>query len=239
MREETVVKNLRDIKDLFDKHAISYWLDSGTLLGAVRDGKLIEWDSDVDLGVWDNDVHRIISIFPEFNRRGFDIVLNRKLGVMEITRFNTKIWFCLYRRKGDYAWVVWLIRKGKWIEKIADRFKDISNVRAYVRHKESFVRKVKYLSSLLPSTLKQLVTYIAWITYCRVSFIFPIVVPKRYFEKLSTIRFYGIVFSIPSEVEKYLEYRYGSDWKTPKRKWIHYKDDGAINPDWSAYAKKA
>lgn len=232
MNEEIVVKNLRDITRIFDKNAISYWLDSGTLLGAVRDGRLIEWDGDVDLGVWDDDVPRIIFIFPEFNRKGFDIAINRKMAVMDITRFNQRINACLYHKRGDYAWTVWIKRKRKWIEKVADRLKNISNARAFIRQKGSFVKKIKNIMFLLPSTLKQLLTFIAWLIYRRFSYFLPIVIPRHYFEKLSTIRFYGIWLKIPSDAEKYLEYRYGSDWKTPKRQWIYYKDDGAINLDW-------
>lgn len=35
-------------------------------------------------------------------------------------------------------------------------------------------------------------------------------------------------FKIPSPVEEYLTYRYGEDWKTPKKDWRFYRDDGAI-----------
>ena len=53
-------------------------------------------------------------------------------------------------------------------------------------------------------------------------------IPNRFFTDLSTITFYGMEFKVPSPVEEYLEYRYGKDWRTPKRDYIYYKDDGAI-----------
>ncbi|MBU0580296.1 MAG: LicD family protein, partial [Candidatus Margulisbacteria bacterium] len=35
-----------------NKAKIKYWLDGGTLLGLYRDGSLISYDSDVDLGIY-------------------------------------------------------------------------------------------------------------------------------------------------------------------------------------------
>lgn len=41
MRQDLAVKNLRDIKEILDRVGDIYWLDGGTLPGAIRDGKLI------------------------------------------------------------------------------------------------------------------------------------------------------------------------------------------------------
>jgi hypothetical protein len=48
---------------------------------------------------------------------------------------------------------------------------------------------------------------------------FLVVIPKSHFEKLDKIKFYNITFNIPSDVEKYLECRYGKDWRVPKQEW--------------------
>ena len=37
MDEEKWVENLKDIKDILDGAGVKYWLDLGTLLGAIRD----------------------------------------------------------------------------------------------------------------------------------------------------------------------------------------------------------
>ena len=46
--------NFIDVINLFNKYKIDYWICHGTLLGIIRDKKLIEWDHDIDIALWDD-----------------------------------------------------------------------------------------------------------------------------------------------------------------------------------------
>ncbi|HIB35549.1 MAG TPA: hypothetical protein EYO26_03970, partial [Dehalococcoidia bacterium] len=43
-------KSLLKIKELMDELKVIFFLRHGTCLGAVRDGQLITWDDDIDIG---------------------------------------------------------------------------------------------------------------------------------------------------------------------------------------------
>ena len=64
--------------DILNDIGLKYWLDAGTLLGIIRDGDLIPWDYDADIGILPETSHEImkhrIKFLPKYsiNSDGFD-----------------------------------------------------------------------------------------------------------------------------------------------------------------------
>ena len=50
---------LRKVTDLFDKLGIEYVLDFGTLLGIVRENRLLPWDTDLDISIAEKDLGKL------------------------------------------------------------------------------------------------------------------------------------------------------------------------------------
>lgn len=75
------------INKVFNKNNIYYIIGDGTLLGAVRHWKMIEWDDDADLYVFHKDIDKIMSLKDEFKKYG--LILKKEWKLLKIL-FNDK-----------------------------------------------------------------------------------------------------------------------------------------------------
>ncbi len=64
---------LKKIDTIFNQHNITYWMDGGTLLGAVRHQDIIPWDDDGDLSILSNDENKFLSTINKFYENGYGV----------------------------------------------------------------------------------------------------------------------------------------------------------------------
>jgi len=240
-KEEIIIGNLKDLKEILDKYNVEFWLETGTLLGAVRDKKLIPWDWDIDLSFKEEDFKKILSAAPEFKKKGFimrevlqplpdEEFLNRKYAFY---RYGFPTELDMYYKKGEN----FMLLAGSFDQK--DPGKGMTRIFNYgswllwntltsgqldsdSRGRRTIERLVRYCLFLFPPKLKNhLIKSMKPVLIKRnyADFSGMRVIPEHYFEKLDRIQFYGMTFNIPSDVENYLSCLYGDNWRIPDRKW--------------------
>ena len=65
---------MADLARLMDRDGIRWWIDYGTLLGWVREGGMIRYDKDGDLGVHGGDRAKLLALIPELLGLGYHAV---------------------------------------------------------------------------------------------------------------------------------------------------------------------
>jgi len=58
------------VVDILNIHKISYWVTDGTLLGIVREDRILPWDSDIDIAVYKSEVS-MVEVLEIFTKNGF------------------------------------------------------------------------------------------------------------------------------------------------------------------------
>jgi phosphorylcholine metabolism protein LicD len=113
--KQHITNILLAIRDLFAKHKIEWWMDYGTLLGAVREGRMIPHDKDGDIGVYQDDWEKILELMPELEKLGYNVVVKErrqgryaagnsiKVRLSETNHTNVDIFPWYAKSNGEYS----------------------------------------------------------------------------------------------------------------------------------------
>jgi hypothetical protein len=205
-RAEVDAKNLATVVAILRSRGIFFWLDQGTLLGAVRDGAPIPWDGDLDLSCWHADFSRLADLMGEFEGAGF---------YFELHEYKD----CAFLARGE----------GRTIE-IAGQRRDqgfVIRQNALPRNR-GWERLVKRGLAALPRSVFFALRAFGRRTFRRSPVVFK--TPERFFSSFRTISFLGVEgLPAPRDAEGYLAFKYGADWKVPRKEWDYSRDDGSVS----------
>ncbi|ETX10934.1 hypothetical protein MUS1_13220 [Marinomonas ushuaiensis DSM 15871] len=199
---ENALMVLSAVVNALDEFNIKYYLDFGSLIGAVREKGLILWDDDID-----------ISLYDESDYEKIPMVLNY---IKKKNKLRVYLKTFLYSLESS-------AKKHNKIPNLNISFTDINNFHiAKVRNNNFFIfGRGKTCLDIFFKYEKNEKLY--WMAYGEENS-----VPKKYLESdLIEINFCGIKCKIPEKYDEYLTYKYG-DWKTPKENWSHECDDFSV-----------
>ena len=235
-----LVKLLRQVKEVLDEHNVEFWLDCGTLLGAVREGKFLTWEHDLDFGAWHGKVSQDakVSIAKAFCDKGFKVWIAENH--MNIKR-EDELWvwadvnFYRLDNNGNAVKPTLFPKNlfGKflhvWLFALWAPYhpRGVSKIKSPVRR---FIAKSSIcISRAIPSLLRKRIAQIVFAVYEKIgSEDVSWIVPSKFFSKLDTMKFYDMEFKVPSQTQDYLALRYDKDWQIPHENWVTEKHDGAI-----------
>lgn len=246
------ISGLRKVVELLGADSPDYWLDSGALLGLVRDGREISWDADIDLGVWESHIPRLNAVLEGLRRRGYAVYPHRYRGrIYEFTLIDRRnrafrpVHIHVYSRDGQIAWspqtVTYQPIPGREVER---GFTNERRTRAFLVTLKDWAKEFRDDNSRSP---RAVISYGAWGAmvlvrnrldrslwaklwpYSSIHTIYTWVVPAHHFLVLDKRSVGDIAVRIPSDVQSYLARRYGA-WQVPVDDWCYWTDDGCIYP---------
>lgn len=229
MNEKVAVAALRQVKEVLDEHGIEFWLDFGTLLGAIRDGKFIPWDGDIDLGTWSDQNPKITMAFQELRDKEFEVRMDGAFARKKDCLIN----LAFYHIENNKAILTWC-KHPKLVGQILAYLHMI-----FIEDYPFLFRKSRVLR-IITENICQIVHILPLSLRRQIAKIIKkmdeeigckqirLTVPIHHFMNLNIINFYGMEFKVPALVEKYLEYKYGKKWRVPKKDYIFCEEDGAI-----------
>lgn len=259
MSQSKKTQNSRDLlvtlAQFLDAQEIAYLVDGGALLGIVREGDLISYDTDIDIAVFDQDVERFLASRQRLAELGVDLhcrIYRGKPYLLTIgwrhRRSKALHAHVFTRSPGGFFWspqIVKHLRRPGMVGAIlagrqhARRTADTSD--PGLPHLRDWSGKVWsragipgfYLYRLARFTLRAMgrVDRQSWVD----SFpghalytCFTWIVPARFFEAVEKVQWRGETLRVPALADGYLAHKYGDDWHTKKPDWVYFLDDHSI-----------
>ncbi|UUD35519.1 LicD family protein [Mycoplasmopsis caviae] len=236
-QKEQTLELFWEFKELCDKHNLKYSIAYGTALGAVRENKMIPWDTDIDVFITketydfllkeypekflNNNKRWYMLTFPRFVKSQEDIVIKnqypvyldlfilQKSSYKRIKKYNSSF-FNKLRCLKSIGWVSYHFRNvfWTWVAKI------------FIFLFLFWVPKLTIKSSLKQLAAKKNEWQVVYVANCwplsNPNYYMNSVVPIDDFDNLCEIEFENKRVKIIRNVENHLITTYGSDWRIPK-----------------------
>jgi hypothetical protein len=216
--ERDVAAQVAWVADLLNASGLSYWADSGTLLGLVRDGRLPASDPDIDLGIWSDDEPALREALRAFMEAGYRVRTEKYRNlpfnhtcVPPLRSGLKRVDVYVYREADGHAWAPailprhtvdrraggparaawWFLLRGLWARVVREMAVDAWPWRGF------FAMRTWWI-------------------------------PREHLQETTTLE--GVPFPVPARWDDYLEFRYGS-WRVPTAEWSFWTDDGGIRAE--------
>jgi phosphorylcholine metabolism protein LicD len=220
---------LIDICKLFDKNKIKYWVCHGSLLGIIRENRLLPWDDDIDIAVLDNDTDKkeVIRLLESFNYK--HAPLFGENDCLHFEGYKKTIDISFYKTDRKFMSVKWVVPSSNLIKRfiiLVGAIFSEGNSRKRINFSSFRKISISILASIimlfnyiLPNTLRNELINLAkkFVEYR--GYKYPIS-----FNKLESIIYKNYLIKVPDKPERTLEYTYGVNWRSPNKEYVWHEE---------------
>lgn len=220
------LKGFDDINKILAKYSIQLWADLGTLLGFVRDGALIPWEEDIDVGCFQQmeDFSNVVQL-DLFSHgwlcvdkyKGLSIQDAKKTAKIDIKFYDVDAVsnsvsanFITYKHKKMMGFSDFLI----WVFNLYP---------AYFKYETSLTpQKLQLIEGFvlffIPNKIRQSILKIAWFLHNNVGINgYVVKTPQQYILPLQKMKIDKYQFLVPNMSIEYVKRMYGENWKKPMK----------------------
>lgn len=231
---------LEEFGKICDQNGIDYWLDFGTLLGAIRHNGFIPWDDDIDVSMLRKDIPKLVKAFSEADTcaqiSNYFVIAGDVCNICRIIFKDSSLKYFvdifIYDTCGSDSDSIW----GKYRKSRSDfisqaiKFRPVPvadpNLNFWEQRRVTDQEHTDAINSILNTLHEGYVEengdYIIWgldnVSYSngkkgirKASDIFP----------LKKLEFCGRLYNVPNEFEKHVELRYGDLYVLPNDMFSH------------------
>jgi len=230
---------LVEVADFCNRHHIKYWLDWGTLLGAIRHKGFIPWDDDIDISMLREDYDRFIAEFasstgyyklccPENDDDAYtafakvaDLRTVNQITTISTQRRHLNIDVFCYDTCPEIGYEE-LFERRDYYQNIF-KFNNLTPRSKYYSNKRILLNYIRYFPSVIHSNHWLLMQIVKNAKSCAsetsglVAHFLGVgrkLYEKRSFDKTIQVDFEGLKFAAPEDYDRHLTITYG-DYMTP------------------------